>query len=138
MLFISRQAVSVLIIYIAVGSALGGVVRYLCMACCTRLLGERFPWGTLVVNLTGSFILGGIFGAGILPSDGVLSLERLHALSAVGFCGGLTTFSTFSLQNLTLLSQGSKLKLAGNILGGVAFCLLAAAAGYALMERWTT
>lgn len=137
MLCISRQAVSVLILYIAVGSALGGVIRYLFMSACSRLLGESFPWGTLLVNLLGSFLLGALFGAGIVPGDGAIHFEALHAFAAIGFCGGLTTFSTFSLQNLSLLSQGSRVKFAANIFGSVGLCLIVATLGYALLERWT-
>ena len=122
----------------ALGCALGGVARYLCMIAVSRWMGDAFPWGTLCVNLLGSFLLGAIMKAGIVPTADAASMEQLHAFATTGFCGGLTTFSTFSLQNLSLLSQGSKAKLAANIFGSVVLCLLVAAAGYALMERWAT
>jgi CrcB protein len=102
-----------------------------------RLCGEEFPWGTLCVNVVGSFLLGAILGAGVVPSEGAVAFERLHAFAAVGFCGGLTTFSTFSLQNLSLLSARGRGALALNVLASVGLCLLVALAGYALLERWT-
>lgn len=103
-----------------------------------RYLSEAFPWGTLCVNLLGSFLLGVVLGSGMAVDVATPSFEQLHAFAAVGFCGGLTTFSTFSLQNLSLLSTQSRVKLAANIFGSVLLCLLATAAGYALMERWVT
>lgn len=102
-----------------------------------RLLGEEFPWGTLFVNVLGSFLLGLVLGAGIVPTGGALGFERFHAFAAAGFCGGLTTFSTFSLQNLSLLSQRGKVAFTVNVLASVGLCLLVATAGYALSERWT-
>lgn len=122
----------------AVGCAFGGVARYLCMVGVNRYLSEAFPWGTLCVNLLGSFLLGVVLGSGMAVDVATPSFEQLHAFAAVGFCGGLTTFSTFSLQNLSLLSTQSRVKLAANIFGSVLLCLLATAAGYALMERWVT
>lgn len=100
------------------------------------MLGEDFPWGTLFVNVLGSFLLGAALGAGIVPSDGPPTFERLHAFATTGFCGGLTTFSTFSLQNLSLLSAKGKGALAANVLASVGLCLLVAVAGYLLAERW--
>lgn len=124
-------------IFVALGCALGGICRYWGMTLAGRWLGDEFPWGTLFVNVIGSFLLGAILGAGILPTDDALSFERLHAMTAVGLCGGLTTFSTFSLQNLSLFSKQAVLPLALNILLSVGLCLLVAAAGYSLLERWT-
>lgn len=131
------QARYVLFLLTALGCALGGVARHLCATGIASWWGEDYPWGTLCVNAMGSFLLGALLGAGIVPTDGPLSFERLHAFAAVGFCGGLTTFSTFSLQNLSLLSARGKGALAANILASVGLCLLLAAAGYALLERWT-
>lgn len=102
-----------------------------------RWLGDAFPWGTLLVNIVGSFLLGATLGAGISFAEGVLNFQRLHAFLVFGFCGGLTTFSTFSLQNLSLLSRHAILPLALNICLSVGLCLIAGAGGYSLMERWT-
>lgn len=130
------QARCVLFFLTALGCALGGVTRHLCITGMARLLGQEFPWGTLFVNVLGSFLLGLILGEGIVPTDGALAFERFHAFGAVGFCGGLTTFSTFSLQNLSLLSQRGKVAFTVNVLASVGLCLLVAVAGYALAERW--
>ena len=130
------QARYVLFLLTALGCALGGVTRHLCTMGITKLLGDRFPWGTLSVNLAGSFLLGGLLGAGSLSGAGQFPSAPMHAFLGLGFCGGLTTFSTFSLQNLSLLSKRGKGALAINILASVGLCLLVAAAGYALSERW--
>ena len=127
---------TVLYLYVALGAALGGVCRYLGMSLVSRWAGESFPWGTLLVNLLGSFLLGAILGADVLVVEGGVGPTRLDAFAGVGFCGGLTTFSTFSLQNLSLLSKGERGKLAGNLVVTVGCCVLAAAGGYALMEGW--
>ena len=123
-----------LYLYVALGAALGGVCRYLGMSLVSRWAGESFPWGTLLVNLLGSFLLGAILGGDVLVADGNMGSARSEAFAGVGFCGGLTTFSTFSLQNLSLLSQRERGKLAGNLVATVGGCLLAVAGGYALLE----
>lgn len=115
---------------IALGGALGGVARYLCMAGVSRCLGENFPWDTLFVNGFGTFLLGALMGAGVMQG------EQLYGFAAVGFCGGFTTFSTFSLQTLSLSSKGQNARAALNILGSVCLCLLTGAAGYAFVEGW--
>ena len=126
-----------LYLLVAVGCALGGICRYWVMTLAAQRIGEEFPWGTLIANTLGSFLLGAILGAGVIHTEGALNFNELHAFAAVGFCGGLTTFSTFSLQNLSLLSAQSRVKVLANIFGSVLFCLLAATAGYTLLERWT-
>ena len=89
--------------YIAVGSAIGGVSRFLFGGAVQRLAGSTFPIGTLVVNITGSFLLGAILRYGIdTPS---LSPE-LRAMLTIGFCGGYTTFSTFSYETIALMEDG--------------------------------
>ena len=109
-------------VFVAIGCALGGVCRYLGMVGMARLVGERFPWGTLVVNGVGSFFLGVVLGA----EWGMT--EQLFL--GLGFCGGLTTFSTFSLQTLTLLSKKEYVKVAANVFGGLGLCLLCVWGGY--------
>jgi fluoride exporter len=89
--------------YIAAGSALGGVSRYLVGGAIQRLLGTPFPAGTLAVNLSGSFVLG-LFLRSALGSPSVS--PELRAFLTIGFCGGYTTFSTFSYETLALLEQG--------------------------------
>ena len=110
-------------LWIALGSALGGVGRYWCSGVAVRLMGETFPWGTLFVNVTGSALIGfvatmaGPDGRWFLPADA-------RQFVMVGLCGGFTTFSSFSLQTLALLRDGEWLPAAANVVGSVLLCLL--------------
>jgi CrcB protein len=124
----------VLILLTVAGCALGGVFRYLGMTLIARFVGERFPWGTLSVNAVGSFLLGFVLGVGIAENTHWLSFDEAYAFAAIGFCGGLTTFSTFSLQTLTLVSEQSWGKALGNVVGSVALCVFCVVSGYALGE----
>ena len=110
--------------WIAVGSALGGMARYWSSGIAARLVGETFPWGTLFINVIGSFIIG--FFATLTGPDGrilVPSVARQFVM--IGLCGGYTTFSSFSLQTLNLASDGEYLYAGLNIVGSVVLCLLA-------------
>ena len=89
--------------YIAAGSALGGVGRYLVGGLVQRLLDTTFPVGTLLVNLTGSFLLG-LFLRYALETPTLT--PELRAFLTIGFCGGYTTFSTFSYETVALLEDG--------------------------------
>lgn len=89
--------------YIAVGSALGGMSRYLLGGLVQRAAAGTFPFGTLVVNVTGSFLLGVILRYGV---DTTTLTPELRAFLTVGFCGGYTTFSTFSYEAVALLEDG--------------------------------
>ena len=89
--------------YIAAGSALGGVSRYLLGGIVQRVLGTTFPVGTLLVNLTGSFLLG-LFLHYALETPTLTPEAR--AFLTIGFCGGYTTFSTFSHETVALLEHG--------------------------------
>lgn len=87
--------------WIAGGSALGGVARYWCSGVAARLFGETFPWGTLLVNVTGSFIIG--FFATLTGPDGrIFAGSTMRQFVMMGLLGGFTTFSSFSLQTLNL------------------------------------
>ena len=111
-------------LWIAIGSALGGVARYWFSGVVARLIGETFPWGTLFINVIGSFIIG--FFATLTGPDGrilVPSVARQFVM--IGLCGGFTTFSSFSLQTLNLATDGEYLYAGLNIVLSVVLCLLA-------------
>ena len=119
-----------LILYVALGSAFGGVIRYLIITVVSRIFGEDFPWGTLTVNITGSFLLGLI----IVDISTQFLSSPAYCFGVVGFSGGLTTFSSFSLQNLSLASQRRWWAVAWNILGSMLLCMICILAGYLIGE----
>jgi CrcB protein len=94
---------SAMLLYIALGSALGGVSRYLLGGLVQRGAGPGFPAGTLVVNVTGSFLLGLFLRYGL---ETYSLTPEMRAFLTVGFCGGYTTFSTFSYETVALLEDG--------------------------------
>ena len=115
--------------WIAIGSAIGGVARYWCSGVAARLIGETFPWGTLIVNVVGSFIIG--FFATLTGPDGRVFVGTTgRQFVMVGLCGGYTTFSSFSQQTLTLMSDGEWLQASFNIASSVVLCLLAVWLGH--------
>lgn len=111
-------------IWIGVGSALGGMARFAVSRGFAFWIGETFPWGTMTVNVTGSFIIG--FLATISGPDGRLLVPPdLRQFLLVGFCGGYTTFSSFSLQTLALIREGDMLEAGANVVLSVALCMVA-------------
>lgn len=123
-----------LILLTFIGCALGGVLRYLGTLMIARFFGEVFPWGTLVVNAVGSFLLGLFLGSGFVAKELWLSSNGAYTFAALGFCGGLTTFSTFSLQTFSLISEQAWGKALANILGSVLLCVFCVFSGYAMGE----
>jgi CrcB protein len=118
-------------LWVAIGSALGGVARYWCSGVAARLFGETFPWGTVIVNIVGSFVIG--FFATLTGPDGrVYASSIVRQFVMIGICGGYTTFSSFSLQTLELMQDGEWLHVGGNMAGSVVFCLLAVWLGHIL------
>jgi CrcB protein len=110
--------------WIAIGSALGGMARYWCSGVVARLIGETFPWGTLIINVVGSFIIG-LF-ATLTGPDGRLFVPLVaRQFVMIGICGGYTTFSSFSLQTLNLATDGEYLHAGLNIVLSVVLCLIA-------------
>ena len=115
--------------WVAVGSALGGVGRYWCSGVVARHFGETFPWGTIAVNVLGSFAIG--FFATLTAPDGRLFIGAVpRQFVMAGVLGGYTTFSAFSLQTLNLLAGGEWLKAGGNIGLSVVLCLVAVWLGH--------
>ncbi len=115
--------------YIALGSAIGGVLRYLLGGWVQRLSGPAFPTGTLLVNVSGSLLLGFLLRWASHPPS--LSAEG-RAFLTVGLCGGYTTFSTFSAESVTLMQDGQWGKALAYVGGSVALSLAATAVGFAL------
>ncbi len=121
-------------LWVAAGSALGGVARYGFGLIAVRLWGESFPWGTIAINVLGSFIIG-FFATLTLPEGAMPASANLRTFVMVGICGGFTTFSSFSLQTLTLARDGNWFATMGNIVLSVVLCLLAVTAGHVSAER---
>jgi CrcB protein len=116
---------------VAVGGALGAVSRYSFGLVALALIGNRFPWATLGVNVVGSFLIG---LAAVLIGDRILDGELWRPLIIVGFLGAFTTFSAFSLDTLLLLQQGNYNSALAYMLGSVALCLGATVAGMQLAK----
>jgi fluoride exporter len=124
-------------LFIAIGSALGGVARYWCSGIAARLIGETFPWGTLIVNVLGSFIIG-FFATFTGPDGRIYVSSTARQFVMVGFCGGYTTFSSFSLQTLNLLNDGEWFRAGANIGLSVACCMIAVWAGHLIAASLST
>jgi CrcB protein len=114
--------------WVALGSAVGGMGRYAVSGLGARFISETFPWGTLAVNVLGSLIIGVL--AYVIPVDTRLLTEGERELLMVGFCGGFTTFSSFSLEALNLARNGDWPAAAGYVAGSLVLCLIAVAIGY--------
>jgi len=117
-------------LWIAFGSALGGISRYWASNVTAEAFGDSFPWGTILINILGSFVIG--FFATLTGPDGRLLVRSVHRqFVMVGICGGFTTFSSFSLQTLTLARDGDFAHAGLNVVLSVVLCLFAVWAGHA-------
>lgn len=110
-------------LYIAIGGAIGSVGRYWVSSSVANGLDEVFPWGTLIVNVTGCFVIG-LFAVLTAPGGRVSVSPELRQFVMIGICGGYTTFSSFGLQTLTLARDGDIARAGLNVIGSVAFCLV--------------
>jgi CrcB protein len=120
-----------LYLWIAFGSALGGVARFWCSGVIARLFGETFPWGTLIVNVSGSLVIG-VIAALTVPEGRIFIGPTARLAVMAGFLGGYTTFSSFSLQTLALMQDGEWWLAFANVALSVVLCLVAVWVGYAL------
>jgi len=120
-------------LWVAIGGALGSVSRFWLNGLISTRFGETFPWGTLLVNASGSFLIG-LLGALAVPEGRMDSSSRAFVTQflMIGVCGGYTTFSSFSLQTLNLLRDREWLYAGGNVLLSVVLCLAAVWAGWLL------
>ena len=120
-------------LWIALGGALGSVGRYWVNGLVSGKFDAAFPWGTLAVNVTGSFIIG-VIGALAMPEGRLDTPSRIFATQflMIGVCGGYTTFSSFSLQTLNLLRDREWLYAGGNVLLSVVLCMIAVWGGWML------
>jgi CrcB protein len=115
--------------WVVLGSVLGGPARYFVSGVVGRHIGETFPWGTMIVNISGAFVAGLL--AALATAGGVLPMPVAWQFAVTGFLGAYTTVSSFSLQTLALVRDGQALRAGGNVLLSVVFCLSAVALGYA-------
>ena len=124
-------------LWIGLGGAIGSIARAALALAVARITGPQFPWGTILINVVGSFVIG-FFGV-LTANDGRFPAPLdVRAFVMVGICGGFTTFSSFSLQTLELARDGRMAQALGNIGLSVVLCLLAVAGGYygaALLQR---
>lgn len=118
---------------VAIGGAVGGGARFWISGAVARRFGETFPWGTLVVNVSGALVLGVL--AAFLLAPGSHAVGDAYAWSGlvVGVLGSYTTVSSFSLQTLALLRGGQVGRAIGNVAGSLALCVGASALGYVTM-----
>lgn len=114
-------------LWVALGSALGGTLRFALSTLLSRSLGGLFPWWTLGINVAGCLLIGFV-STQTIP-------QHFRALLIPGFCGGFTTFSAFSLEFLALQREQRHLEAWGYVAASVALCLAAVAAGSALGRR---
>jgi len=121
-----------MLLFVAMGGAFGAVARYVTMSLAGQLFGHGFPYGTIAVNVIGSFVLGGLVETLALiwsPS------EAVRAMLVVGVLGSFTTFSTFSLDVHTLAVRGSYLALGGYVTVSVLLSVAAFTAGLMLFRQ---
>ena len=116
-------------LWVAIGGALGSVARFGLNGMISTRFGETFPWGTIIINVTGSFLIG-VFAAFADPDGRVLISPGTRQFLMFGICGGYTTFSSFSLQTLNLLRDREWLYAGGNVILSVVLCMIAVWLGW--------
>jgi fluoride exporter len=120
-----------LVIAVAIGGAIGSVARYGVGIGSGKLFGLAFPWGTLIINVVGSFLIGAFAESFALRWD---APQAVRVFLTVGICGGFTTFSAFSLDTYVLIERGELWPAAAYAIGSVALSIGALVAGLYLMR----
>jgi CrcB protein len=123
-------------LYVILGGALGSLARY-AVSVWALPVSRDLPWGTIGINILGSFIIG-FFGTLTLAQGRYPVAENIRLFVMVGFCGGFTTFSSFSLQTLELIRSGAMLRAGANIVLSVALCVAAVALGHVIAAQFNS
>jgi len=116
-------------LWVSLGGVVGASMRYAMSRFAAKVLSTNFPYGTLMINVIGSFILGWLM---IWSTERALVDPRWRLLIAIGFCGSYTTFSSYAFESFSYLEQGHWLLFASNVVANNLFCLLAVLGGAAL------
>ena len=119
-------------LWIALGAVIGASARYFISGYVARTFFSTFAYGTLIINITGSLVLGFFL---ILAGERVLLDPRWRLFIAIGFCGSYTTFSSYAFETFSYLEQGQWLLMTANIVANNALCVAAVLAGAAI-ARW--
>jgi fluoride exporter len=121
------------LIAVVLGSILGGSARYFVSGVVARRVGETFPWGTLLINVSGALLIG-VCGGLAKDTTSLLAKPDIWLFAVTGVLGCYTTVSSFSLQTLTLANNGQSPRALGYVVLSVSLSLAAAATGFALVE----
>jgi|SRR5665213_309857 len=121
--------------FVALGGALGSVGRFWLSGLIANRFGSTFPWGTIIVNVTGCLVIG-FFNTATGTEGRWLVSPTARTFFMIGICGGYTTFSSFSLQTLNLVNDGEWLYATANILFSVVLCLLGVWLGFLLANHF--
>ena len=119
---------------VMIGGALGTLARY-AISTLASPISSQLPWGTIIINITGSFVIG-LFGTLTLASGRHPVSENVRLFVMIGLCGGYTTFSSFSLQTLDLMRNGAMTRAMVNVAASVVLCVAAVAVGHAVGARF--
>lgn len=119
-------------LWIALGAVVGASARYFISGFAARAFSSSFPYGTLIINFTGSLVLGFFL---IWSTERVLIDPRWRLLVAIGFCGSYTTFSSYAFETFALFEHGQWLLVGWNVIASNLLCFLAVLAG-AAVARW--
>src|SRR5215472_2665357 len=123
------------LVSVALGSVLGAMARYFVSGFVARRVGETFPWGTLIINVSGAFAIG-LFGGLAEENASIFASPDPWLFAVTGFLGAYTTVSSFSLQTLSLARDGQGNRAAGYVVISVGLCLAAVALGFAFGGLW--